>query len=146
MPDKDTTPTEETGTDGDTGVTVNVTTGGEDETPKTSKKTKIIIGILIIVIVVLIAIGIVLLATGNTEAGAGAGAAAAAAAAEAFRRRTASRKIVNDAKADAEATGDAIRENRENVNEDMSDARDAVGDMTDEEKVTEGNDLFGGGK
>jgi len=118
-----------------------------DEKPILTEKGKkwLIIGIAIAAVLILIIAVIVYFATKDPTIAGGAGAAAAAAAAEAARRRNAARNKVNDAKEDNIATGDDIRENREDANAGMEAARNEVTNMADDAKVDQGNNLLGGG-
>jgi hypothetical protein len=94
---------------------------------------------LILVIVAVVAY----FSTGDSTVAGGAGAAAAAAAAEAMRRRNQTKTEVEDAKTDVKVTAEKVAAIRDGAQEDMNAEADKVGNESDDEKVADGNDLFG---
>ena len=98
------------------------------------------------VLLILVAI-IVYFTTGDTAtAAASAGTAAAIATAEALRGRQKNRQVVSEAEKDSIETADRIQDNAEEVFEDMEDVPTDVVNMTDEEKIEEGENLLGSGE
>tara|TARA_R110000824_G_scaffold132128_3_gene294395 strand:- start:120 stop:452 length:333 start_codon:yes stop_codon:yes gene_type:complete len=107
----------------------------------TQKKTAIAAAV-VLVLAILIAV-VVYFATGSESFAAGSGAAAAAAVAEAARRRAASKKEVEDSKQDVKDTANKVVRIHQDATDAMKAEGDAVAGMTDDEKVEDGNDLFG---
>jgi flagellar basal body-associated protein FliL len=128
---------------GDTDKTEN-----SESTPSTvdKKKTLLIVG-LIVAVVVLIVITIILAVSGKGAVitGGAAALAAAAAAAAAKTTRDSTRTKVDETRKGIAGTTEEIKDNHDTANTEMHNVPAEVGGMTDEDKVREGNDLFGGG-
>lgn len=106
-------------------------------------KKYIMYGVAVVAFVLILAAVVVFFTTGDATVAGGAGAAATVAAGEALRRRQQARSEVEQAQTDLLSAANRVAATREKAEADMKAEVDAVGRKSDEEKVADGNDLFG---
>jgi hypothetical protein len=107
------------------------------------EKKHLMYGVAAVAVVLLLIAVTVYLTTGETVVAGGAGTAATLAAGEALRRRQQVRNEVEEAKKDTQDAAGRVVAVHDKADADMKAEADKVGLKSDDEKVADGNDLFG---